>query len=125
MQPAQNVSSEQQNQKEDYTPAQSVIYELNKHEKLQKMNGAKIKSQVLSSFSHKPKQILQNRKVYRAGDQSSLMMVPTRSNKVKSKDSAGAPDMMDDDLILMSDKEFRNMQQILNKSDDTAPDAHS
>jgi hypothetical protein len=53
------------------------------------------------------------------------MMVPARSNQVKSKDSAGAPDVVDDDLILMSDKEFRNMQQILNKSDDTAPDAHS
>ena len=52
-------------------------------------------------------------------------MVPALSNQGKSKDSIGAPDMMDDDPILMSDKEFQNMQQILNRSDDTAPDAHS
>lgn len=37
----------------DYTPAQSVIYELDNRERLSKANGAKVKSQV-SSFCHPP-----------------------------------------------------------------------
>jgi hypothetical protein len=77
----------------DYTPAQSVIYELDNHERLSKVNGGKVKSQV-SSFCQPPNQMLSNkkdRKVYKAADSSSLMMVPALSQQNPSRELASRP----------------------------------